>query len=201
MSLYQLQLMIETNRLDTSKPIDLVSIINTGLYHLKPDSHEFGINLTDEGVDIFNKKVNLEVQWASEQTIAAIEKNGGVITTAYFDQHSLQAMINTKKFFERGTPIPRRMIPPQDAIDYYTNPKNRGYLADPQKISEHRLVLAQKYGYKLPEIEKDQNYEMLSEKKDPRQIFFGLHPGWVVNLKDKTILKPKDKELLEFYSS
>lgn len=138
LSLTQLQLMIETNRLDTTQPIDLVAIINTGLYRIKPDEHQFGINLTDDGVDIFKAKLNLEVQWASEQVIAAIERNGGVITTAYYDQHCLQAMINTTKFFERGVPIPRRMIPPQDAIDYYTNPANRGYLADPEKISEHR---------------------------------------------------------------
>lgn len=132
--------MIETNRVDTTKPIDLVSFINTGLYIIKPDQHQFGVNLTDEGVDTFNAKVNIEVQWASEQVIAAIEKNGGVITTAYYDQHSLQAMMDTKKFFEKGVPIPKRKIPPQDAIEYYTNPENRGYLADPDKISEHRYM-------------------------------------------------------------
>lgn len=26
--------------------------------------------------------------------------------------------------------------------------------------------------------------------KDPRQPFFGLEPGWVVNLIDQTIIKP-----------
>ena len=36
-------------------------------------------------MDRFAARVNLEVQWASEQTIAAVERNGGVITTAYFD--------------------------------------------------------------------------------------------------------------------
>lgn len=33
---------------------------------------------------------------------------------------------------------------------------------------------------------------MFSEVKDPRQIFFGLQPGWVVNLPDETIIKPVD---------
>lgn len=93
------------------------------------------------------------------------------------------------------------MIPPPDAIEYYSNAANRGYLADPEQISEERFVLAQKYGYKLPKIEEDPDYEMLTERKDPRQIFYGLHPGWVVNLKDKVILKPKDEELLEYYAS
>lgn len=124
--------------------------------------------------------------------IAAIEKNGGIIRTAYYDQHSLYALKDPKKFFERGLPIPRRMVPPQDAIEYYTNAKNRGYLADPEEISRERLILAQKYGYKLPKIEEDPNYNMLVESKDPRQIFYGLEPGIVVNLKDKCFLKLKE---------
>lgn len=130
--------MIDTNRLDTTKPIDLVSILNTGLYHVQPDEKQYGVHLTDVGLDLFTAKINIEVQWASEQVIAAVEKNGGVITTAFYDMHSLQTMVNTEKFFQRGTPIPRRMIPPEDAMEYYTSPENRGYLADPEKISEHR---------------------------------------------------------------
>lgn len=93
------------------------------------------------------------------------------------------------------------MIPPPDAIEYYTSAEMRGYLADPEKISQERLKLAQKYGYILPAIENDSNYDWLCERKDPRQIFYGLEPGWVVNLKDNCILKPKDKELLQFYAS
>lgn len=100
-----------------------------------------------------------------------------------------------------GIPIPRRMIPPQDAIEYYSDPAKRGYLADPEKVSEERLVLAQKYGYNLPKIEDDPDYEMLCEKKDPRQIFYGLEPGWIVNLRDRVILKPEEKELIEYYVS
>lgn len=50
--------------------------------------------------------------------------------------------------------------------------------------------MAQKYGYELPKIEKDPLYDMFCEVKDPRQIFFGLEPGWVINLSDKLIIKP-----------
>ncbi|XP_060517944.1 large ribosomal subunit protein uL15m [Cylas formicarius] len=201
LTMFDLQKMIDLNRIDTSKPIDLVALLRTGLYSIKPDEHQFGVNLTDEGADLFQAKVNIEVQWASETVIAAIERAGGVITTAYYDPHSLFAMINTKKFFERGIPIPRRMIPPSDAVAYYADPAKRGYLADPDKISEERLILGQKYGYNVPEIEKDPDYSMLTKRKDPRQIFYGLHPGWVVNLKDQVILKPKDEKLLQFYFS
>ena len=55
-----------------------------------------------QGANIFKAKVNIEVQWASEPVIAAIERNGGVITTAYYDVHSLWAVINPEKFFKKG---------------------------------------------------------------------------------------------------
>ncbi|KAJ8921040.1 hypothetical protein NQ315_015836 [Exocentrus adspersus] len=176
LSMLDLQKMIDTNRIDITKPIDLVAIANTGLYRMFPDQHHFGVNLTDEGADIFCAKVNLEVQWTNDLVIAAVERCGGI-------------------------PIPRRMIPPPDAIEFYTDPAKRGYLADPEKISQERLVLAQKYGYELPRIEDDPDYEMLTERKDPRQIFYGLEPGWVVNLRDKVILKPLEEELLKYYNS
>ena len=91
-------------------------------------------------------------------------------------------------------------MPPADCLEYYSNPETRGYLADPEKISQARLALAQKYGYELPRIEDDPDYEMLTRQKDPRQIFYGIQPGWVVSLKDKAILKPKADYLLEYYN-
>lgn len=51
---------------------------------------------------MFKAKINIEVQWASESTIAAIERNGGVITTSFFDVNSLFILTNPKKFFQRG---------------------------------------------------------------------------------------------------
>lgn len=100
-----------------------------------------------------------------------------------------------------GEPIPRRFLPPNDCLQYYSSAATRGYLADPEKISQERLVLAQKYGYELPKIEDDPDYEMLCERKDPRQLFYGLEPGWVVSLIDKAILKPKAKYLKKYYAS
>ncbi|KAM7358742.1 mitochondrial ribosomal protein L15 [Cochliomyia hominivorax] len=190
-SLLQLQVMLDTNRIDAKQPIDISTLCNTGLVTIKPGSMEFGFQLTDEGADKFKAKICIEVQHAKESVIAAIERNGGVIRTAYYDPRSLHALKNPEKWFEKGEPIPKRMLPPQDAIGYYTSAENRGYLADPEEISKHRLVLAQKYGYELPKIEEDPDYEMLTSQKDARQLFYGLEPGWVVNLVDKTIIKPK----------
>lgn len=201
LTLLQLQRLIDMGYLNPEEPIDLTAICNTKRLGIYPDKRHFGVNLTDEGMDMFKAKVNIEVQWTSEPVIAAIERNGGVITTAYYDVSSLIAVVDPLRFFKKGVPIPKRMLPPQDAIQYYTDPKFRGYLADPEKIAEERVVLAQKYGYQLPNLKDDPQVDMLLQRKDPRQPFYGLEPGWVVNLKDKVILKPKDDYLKEYYTS
>lgn len=69
---------------------------------LDPLFSEYGVQLTDEGIDCFKSQVNIEVQYASEQVIAAIERNGGVITTAYYDIRSVTALSNPLKFFQKG---------------------------------------------------------------------------------------------------
>lgn len=91
------------------------------------------------------------------------------------------------------------MLPPEELVPYYMDAQNRGYLADPAKVQKERLILARKYGYILPDISKDVMYSMLTMRKDPLQIFFGLAPGWVVNLPEKKILKPSDEELCRYY--
>ena len=40
--------MIDTGRLDASKPIDLAAIANTKVFPIEPSFHHFGVNLTDE---------------------------------------------------------------------------------------------------------------------------------------------------------
>ncbi|GAB6027290.1 hypothetical protein CHUAL_001572 [Chamberlinius hualienensis] len=200
-SLFNLQQMIDMGYIDPSEPIDLTTICNTKLYKCSPGERQFGVNLTDEGIDLFKAKVNIEVQYATESVIAAVERCGGVITTAYYDVPSLHAAIDPEKFFKRSVPIPKRMLPPEDALEYYTDPKCRGYLADPEKIADDRLVLAQKYGYVLSELSSDPDRKTLMMRKDPRQIFYGLEPGWVVNVKDKVVLKPKEEWLTNYYAS
>lgn len=52
-----------------------------------------------KGADIFCATVNLEVQIASEAAIAAVERNGGVITTSYYDPRSLRESPALKHIF------------------------------------------------------------------------------------------------------
>ena len=89
-----MQFWIDVGILDPNEPIDLAAICNTKHFPIEPSHNHFGVNLTDEGADCFESKVNIEVQHASEATIAAVERNGGVITTAYFD---LNRFVNSEK--------------------------------------------------------------------------------------------------------
>lgn len=140
----KLQKMIDTNRIDVSQPIDVVQLCNTGLLLLRPEERQYGFQLKDEGISKFKAKIHIEVQHASELIISTIERNGGVIRSAFYDPISLMAMKDTERFFKCGKPIPKRMVPPQDAVEYYSDPKNRGYLADPEAIAKERLVKRKK---------------------------------------------------------
>lgn len=94
------------------------------------------------------------------------------------------------------------MLPSEALVPYDTDAKNRSYyLADPAQFPEARLELAEKYGYSLPDLTKDGLFKMLITPKDPRQVFFGLAPGWLVNMADKKMLKPTHENLLKYYGS
>ncbi|XP_004602398.1 39S ribosomal protein L15, mitochondrial [Sorex araneus] len=201
LSLGRLQYLIDLGRVDPSQPIDLTQLVNGRGVTVQPSKRDYGVQLVEEGADTFKAKVNIEVQLASELAIAAVEKNGGVITTAFYDPRSLEILCKPVPFFLRGQPIPKRMLPPEALVPYYTDARHRGYLADPAGFPEARLELARKYGYVLPDITKDELFRMLRTRKDPRQIFFGLAPGWVVNLAERKVLKPTDEDLLKYYSS
>lgn len=198
-SLLQLQTLVDMKLVDTNRPIDLATICNANHYDLSVSDNHYGVHLTSDGIDNFCACINVEVQYAREPVIAAIERAGGRITTAFFDIKSVTALANPYKFFKTGEPIPKRMLPPPNAMEYYTDPKNRGYLADPEEIEKERLILAQKYGYEIPEIQDEEKKRMLGIRKHIRQVFYGLEAGYVINLKDKEILEPVDEELREYY--
>lgn len=199
LSLNRLQYLIDLGRVDPCEPIDLTQLVNARGITIQPLKRDYGIQLVEEGADNFAAKINIEVQWASELAIAAIERNGGTIITGFYDPRSLDVLCKPVPFFLRGQPIPKRMLPPEELVPYYMDAQNRGYLADPAKVQKERLILAKKYGYILPDISKDVMYSMLTMRKDPLQIFFGLAPGWVVNLPEKKILKPSNEELCRYY--
>lgn len=79
-----------------------------------------------KGAEIFDAKINIEVQWANQMTIGAIEKAGGKIRTAYYDLESLRAAVDPEKWFKDGNPVPGRKRPPHSLMSYYIDANNRG---------------------------------------------------------------------------
>uniref|UniRef100_H2ZQA3 39S ribosomal protein L15, mitochondrial n=1 Tax=Ciona savignyi TaxID=51511 RepID=H2ZQA3_CIOSA len=156
------------------------------------ESNYYGVYLLEQGANIFKAKLDMEVQIVDELALAAVEKAGGTVSTAFYDRRSFTALCNPVEYFLMGKPIHKRLLPPQELVTYYTDPKVRGYLSDPAKIWESRNELAQKYGYELPELSEEQKLRMLEGKKDPRQVFYGLPPGSIVNLADETVLIPEN---------
>ncbi|TMS09284.1 39S ribosomal protein L15, mitochondrial [Larimichthys crocea] len=189
LSLKRLQYLIDLGRVDPTQPIDLTQLVNARGVTVQPLKRDYGVQLVDEGADIFAAKINIEVQRASEGAIAAIERNGGGFSSSP-SRSSCAGSLSQRECCQGRIWSHITQIA-----------ENRGYLADPEKIRQARLALAQKYGYILPDISKDELYHMLSMRKDVRQIFFGLAPGWVVNMPEKKILKPTDEKLLKYYSS
>ncbi|CAL8069012.1 unnamed protein product [Calicophoron daubneyi] len=203
-SLLELQRLIDLNRIDPNEPIDLTTFCNTKLYHLDVE-HErhYGFHLTEEGADQFATAINIEVQYASELVIAAVERAGGVITTRFYDLFSVWAKSDPLVFFKQAIPIPKAKLPPHDAVPYYANPESRGYLADQSQVEECRIWLAQKYGYPVVNIKSmpDRVQSLMKMRKDKRQIFFGLTPGCLVSLADKAVLKPRMEEMNAYHQS
>nr|KAF6405295.1 mitochondrial ribosomal protein L15 [Rousettus aegyptiacus] len=93
LSLNRLQYLIDLGRVDPTQPIDLTQLVNGRGVTIQPLKRDYGVQLVEEGADTFKAKVNIEVQLASELAIAAIEKNGGVVTTAFYDPRSLGRLI------------------------------------------------------------------------------------------------------------
>ncbi|VDK66174.1 unnamed protein product [Anisakis simplex] len=136
----------------------------------------------------------MEVQWASETAIAAVERCGGRIRTAYYDINSLEAAVNPQKWFLSGKPIPRRLAPPESLLDYYTDPRNRGYLADEMEIRQEEINLGQLMGYNREEA-KDHEWE----RKKPDQVFVGLECGSLVSMADRKVFLPTNPVLRRYY--
>ncbi|KAH8859180.1 39S ribosomal protein L15, mitochondrial [Schistosoma japonicum] len=203
-SLLELQRLIDLKRINPLEPIDISTLCNTNLYRLNVDhDRHYGFHLTEEGIDNFVTPVNIEVQHASEEVIAAVERVGGIICNRFYDLYSVWVKSDPQRFFMKGIPIPKAKLPPNTLIPFYANAESRGYLADPEAVAKSRIWLAQKYGYRPTDFSSSSEsiQKLMSMRKDPRQIFYGLEPGWLVSIPDKVVLKPKSDLLETYYKS
>ena len=210
LTLFDLQRAIDLGRIDPTRPIDLNQIQNAHIDGCRlamrgPLSRrQYGVILVNQGSDSFKTpNLHIEVQLADDEAIAAVEAAGSSIECAFYDMQSKMALIDPVGYFLKGIPISKRQLPPQmgDLFMYYNDPKKRGYLCSLYEINQERLRTAESYGF--DRCQETENSEKVSEiltypRKHPRQIFFGLQPGMMVNLADQDIYMSKDEEIMEY---
>lgn len=92
-----------------------------------------------------------------------------------------------------GKPIPRRKAPPESLVSLYTDPRRRGYLANPEDLIKAEEDLGQIMGY-----ERKPAQERWEEKR-PDQLFLGIPSGSIVSLKDKKCFAPTHPVLQKYY--
>ena len=103
LSLIELSRLIDLGWVDPSRPIDVAALCRTRKFKIEPHLRQCGFDLTAEvnflttlilsffqGADDFVHKIDIEVQYASQVAIAAIERAGGRVRTAYYDEQSLE---------------------------------------------------------------------------------------------------------------
>ncbi|CAJ0596041.1 unnamed protein product [Cylicocyclus nassatus] len=193
LSLIELCRLIDLGWVDPSRPIDVAALCATQKFVIKPNLRQCGFDLTSEGADIFTYKIDIEVQYASQSAISAIERAGGRIRVAYYDPESLQAAVDPRTWFRLGKPVPARKAPPPSLLEYYTDPLNRGYLADFHELGKARQRLGLVRGYKVPDEE-----TRLGDK-GPTQVFYGIPPGALVSLADKKVFLPTNPIVRDYY--
>lgn len=131
LNLNRLQFFIDSGRLNPKEPINMYHLWRSGAVGGKIKD---GVKLLGTGKSWFQANIDIEVSRASKTAIQAIERQGGKITCAHYNRLGLRVLLKPEKF--EGRPIPRRARPPNDLIKYYTDPANRGYLADPVELEK-----------------------------------------------------------------
>lgn len=150
LNLDKLQSWIDKGRIDPSKPITLKELVESRCLHGTPKNgvkilakvkiaslscyptQEQKSNLL-QGKEAFKTPINITVSRASQEAIKAIEAVGGKVTTRYFTKHSIKSVVYPSLF-----KIQPRLANPtaRKDIEYYRDPKHRGYLSDTLKEGE-----------------------------------------------------------------
>lgn len=108
LNLSQLQSWIDQGRLDPSRVITMKELRDSGAV---THTIDHGVKLLAKGADTFTAQgVRLEVSRASAAARAAVEANGGTVTTVYYNRLGLRALFKPHKF-PLGLPKPARPPP------------------------------------------------------------------------------------------
>jgi len=126
--LNRIQYFIDAGRIDPTKKLDMRTMLVSGL--LNKSNIRDGVRLLDDGHTWFQGNINIEVSEATPQAIEAIERNGGSVTSIFHTMVSMRAHLKPEKY-PHPPPLER---PTRRQIEFYSDPCNRGFLANPLDI-------------------------------------------------------------------
>lgn len=139
LNLGRLQLWIDTGRLDPSQPITIRELFRSRCIHQTGDG---GVKLLAQSSERLRQPINLVVSRASVSAIKAVESLGGTITCKFYTPLSIRAAVKPEKWTDRGRVVPEDPIPlGRRDLMYYTDMKNRGYLAKMSRNGELSAVI------------------------------------------------------------
>jgi len=127
-NLERLQHWIQEGRLN-GENVTMADLLDSRCIHKIED----GVKLLAEGAEDFKVPVHIEVSRASRKAIEAIEKAGGSVTCRYYNSLGLRVLTRPEKWEFRSLPKFAEPVKVKDK-QWYSDPKNRGYLADPAAI-------------------------------------------------------------------
>lgn len=125
LNLNRLQDLIDSGRIDASKPITMKELYRSRYFGTLP----VGVKLLAGEFDRFHSKVNISVSKASALAIQKIEELGGSITTQYYTKFGLRVLTRPEATVEKFGRLPLRARPvDRRNIEYYRDETRRGYL-------------------------------------------------------------------------
>ncbi|GAA5821206.1 hypothetical protein JCM11251_004512 [Rhodosporidiobolus azoricus] len=127
LNLDRLQHWIDRGLIDPSQPITMKELYETRCIHSVKD----GVKLLGDGAEYFTTpNLHIIVSKASQSAINAIEKLDGRLIARYENRLTLRALTRPASFYAKNLPLPGKADPvSRRDILYYSNAKNRGYLA------------------------------------------------------------------------
>eukprot|EP01147_Barroeca_monosierra_P005405 gene5405-7142_t len=113
---------VEAGKIDPNQTITMKILKDAGLIGRQV---KHGVKLLARGKEKLATPIEIEVSRASKTAIEAIESVGGSITTVYFNQRTLQALLKPHRFNK-----PQAQARPRGKdLEYYSDPAVRGYLS------------------------------------------------------------------------
>lgn len=107
---------IQQGRLDSSSVITMQTLREAGLIGKKVSS---GVKLLGRGASKFQTPLHLQVSETSKSAQQAVEKAGGSVTTVYYNQLGLRALLTPEFFTDKGRQLPRPARPPTKVAGRY----------------------------------------------------------------------------------